>query len=159
MLARDLHLPSGRFRGGVDVKKPKTDVMVGVVEATIRILMDHGFTRDEALQLMLSQIAVQVSPEIMRLGVILSENHHEDFAKAEWRGGKTMFNKKLVLSNTLWDRYKDHDQSAITAQYQPLGQFLVCCPEVISVVISPSSNRSHMVMLASAAPCTKIVLA
>ena len=65
-------------------KKPKTEVMVGVVEASIRILMDHGFTRDEALQLMLSQIAVQVSPEIMRLGVTLSENHHEDFAKAEW---------------------------------------------------------------------------
>ena len=69
-------------------KKPKTDVMVGVVEASIRILMDHGFTRDEALQLMLSQIAVQVSPEIMRLGVTLSENHHEDFAKAEWHGGE-----------------------------------------------------------------------
>ena len=67
-------------------KKPDTDVMVGVVEAAIRILMDDGFTRDEALQLMLSQIAVQVSPEIMRLGVTLSENHHEDFAKAEWRG-------------------------------------------------------------------------
>ena len=59
--------------------------MVGVVEASIRILVDHGFTRDEALQLMLSQIAVQVSPEIMRLGVT-SENHHEDFAKANgWR--------------------------------------------------------------------------
>ena len=69
-------------------KKPKTEVMVGVVEASIRILIDHGFTRDEALQLMLSQIAVQVSPEIMRLGVTLSENHHEDFAKAEWRGGE-----------------------------------------------------------------------
>ena len=67
-------------------KKRKTEAMVGVVEASIRILMDHGFTRDEALQLMLSQIAVQVSPEIMRLGVTLSENHHEDFAKAEWRG-------------------------------------------------------------------------
>ena len=67
-------------------KKPDTDVMVGMVEAAIRILIDHGFTRDEALQLMLSQIAVQVSPEIMRLGVTLSENHHEDFAKAEWRG-------------------------------------------------------------------------
>ena len=67
-------------------KKPKTEVMVGVVEASIRILMDNGFTRDEALQLMLSQIAVQVSPEIMRLGVTLSENHHEDFAKAEWLG-------------------------------------------------------------------------
>ena len=58
--------PSGRFEGGIDVKKPDTDVMVGVVEAAIRILMDDGFTRDEALQLMLSQIAVQVSPEIMR---------------------------------------------------------------------------------------------
>ncbi len=69
-------------------KKPDTDVMVGVVEAAIRILTDDGFTRDEALQLMLSQIAVQVSPEIMRLGVTLSENHHEDFTKAEWRSGE-----------------------------------------------------------------------
>ena len=66
-------------------KKLDTDVMVGVVEAAIRILMDHGLTRDEAVQLMLSQIAVQVSPEIMQIGVTLSENHHEDFAKAEWR--------------------------------------------------------------------------
>ena len=65
-------------------KKLDTDVMVGVVEAAIRILMDDGFTRDEALQLMLSQIAVQVSPEIMRLGVSLCEKHHENFAKAEW---------------------------------------------------------------------------
>ncbi len=69
-------------------KKPDTDVMVGVVEAAIRILTDDGFTRDEALQLMLSQIAVQVSPEIMRLGVTLSENHHEDFAKAQWHGAE-----------------------------------------------------------------------
>lgn len=67
--------------------KPDTDMMVGVVEAAIRILSENGFTRDEALQLMLSQIAVQVSPEVMRLGVSLSETHHEDFAKAEWRGG------------------------------------------------------------------------
>ena len=69
-------------------KKPDTDVMVGVVEAAIRILMDNGFNRDEALQLMLSQIAVQVSPEIMKLGVTLSENHHEDFAKAQWHGAE-----------------------------------------------------------------------
>ena len=69
-------------------KKTDTYVMVEVVEAAIRILMDHGFTRDEAVQLMLSQIAVQVSPEIMRLGVTLSENHHEDFAKAEWDSDK-----------------------------------------------------------------------
>ena len=69
-------------------KKPDTDVMVGVVEAAIRILMDHGLTRDEAVQLMLSQIAVQVSPEIMRIGVTLSENHHEDFAKAQWYGAE-----------------------------------------------------------------------
>ena len=76
-------------------KKPDTDVMVGMVEAAIRILMDHGLTRDEALQLMLSQIAVQVSPEIMRLGVTLSENHHKDFAKAEWRGGKDAVQKNI----------------------------------------------------------------
>ena len=69
-------------------KKPDTDVMVGVVEAAIRILMDHGLTRDEAVQLMLSQIAVQVSPEIMQIGVTLSENHHENFAKAEWHSAE-----------------------------------------------------------------------
>jgi hypothetical protein len=68
-------------------KKPDTDMMVGVIEAAIRIMSENGFTRDEALQLMLSQIAVQVSPEVMQLGVTLSETHHEDFAKAEWRSG------------------------------------------------------------------------
>ena len=76
-------------------KKPDNDVMVEVVEATIRILMDHGFTRDEALQLMLSQIAVQVSPDIMRLGVTMSEKHHEDFAKAEWVGGEEAVQQKI----------------------------------------------------------------
>ena len=65
-------------------KKPDADLTIEAVEATIRILTDVGFTRDEALRLMLSQIAVQVSPEIMRLGVALCEKHHEDFAKAEW---------------------------------------------------------------------------
>ena len=65
-------------------KKPNTDLTIEAVEATIRILTESGFTRDEALQLMLSQIAVQVSPEIMRLGVALCEKHNEDFAKAEW---------------------------------------------------------------------------
>ena len=65
-------------------KKLDTDLTIEAVEATIRILTESGFTRDEALQLMLSQIAVQVSPEIMRLGVALCEKHHEDFAKAEW---------------------------------------------------------------------------
>ena len=76
-------------------KKPDTDVMVGVVEAAIRVLIDDGFTRDEALQLMLSQIAVQVSPEIMRLGVALSENHHEDFAKADWRVEEDSVQQKI----------------------------------------------------------------
>ena len=76
-------------------KKPDTDVLVKVVEATILILMDHGFTRDEALQLMLSQIAVQVSPEIMRLGVTLSEKHHEDFAKANWAGGDEAMQQEI----------------------------------------------------------------
>ena len=68
-------------------KKPDTDMMVEDVEEAIRMRCESGFTRDEALQLMLSQIAVQVSPEDMQLGVTLSETHHEDFAKAEWRGG------------------------------------------------------------------------
>ena len=59
-------------------------MMIGVVEGAVRVLIDNGFTRDEALQLMLSQIAVQLKPDIMKLGVKLSENHHEDFEKADW---------------------------------------------------------------------------
>ena len=65
-------------------KKPDTDVSIGAVEATVRILIENGFTRDEALQLILSQIAVQVEPEIMGLGLALCEKYHENFAKAEW---------------------------------------------------------------------------
>lgn len=67
-------------------KKLDADLTIEAVEATIRILTESEFTRDEALQLILSQIAVQVNPEIMRLGVALCEKHHEDFAKAEWSG-------------------------------------------------------------------------
>jgi hypothetical protein len=65
-------------------KKMDTNVIVGVTEATICVLMESGFTRDEALQVMLSQIAVQVSPEIMGLAASLCESYHNDFAVADW---------------------------------------------------------------------------
>ena len=41
--------------------------IVDIIEATIRVLVGTGLTREQALQVMLSQLAVQVQPEIMRL--------------------------------------------------------------------------------------------
>jgi hypothetical protein len=76
-------------------KKPDTGIVVGVTEATIRILMENGFSRDEALQVMLSQIAIQVTPEVMRIGVSLCESHHNDFAKAEWHSAEDTTAQKV----------------------------------------------------------------
>ncbi len=58
--------------------------IVDVIEATIRVLVDTGLTREQALQVMLSQLAVQVQPEIMRLAVKVSEKYADAFANADW---------------------------------------------------------------------------
>ncbi len=76
-------------------KKMDTKVIVGVTEATICVLMESGFTRDEALQVMLSQIAVQVTPEVMKLAVSLCESYHNDFAIAGWDMGDDISASKV----------------------------------------------------------------
>ena len=64
--------------------KLSPDIIVDVIEATIRVLVDTGLTRDEALQVMLSQIAVQVSPNVMTIATKLNEKYHYDFDQAKW---------------------------------------------------------------------------
>ena len=64
--------------------KLNSDIIVDVIEATIRVLVDTGLTRDEALQVMLSQIAVQVSPDVMQIATKLSEKYNHDFNQAKW---------------------------------------------------------------------------
>jgi hypothetical protein len=64
--------------------KLDSDIIVDVIEATIRVLVDTGLTRDEALQVMLSQIAVQVSPDVMTIATQLNEKHYHDFDQAKW---------------------------------------------------------------------------
>ena len=64
--------------------KLSSDIIVDVIEATIRVLVDTGLTRDEALQVMLSQIAVQVSPDVMTIATQLNEKYHHDFDQGKW---------------------------------------------------------------------------
>ena len=64
--------------------KLNSDLIVDVIEATIRVLVDTGLTRDEALQVMLSQIAVQVSPDVMKIATKLAEKYNHDFDQVKW---------------------------------------------------------------------------
>ena len=64
--------------------KLSSDIIVDVIEATIRVLVDTGLTRDEALQVMLSQIAVQISPDVMQIATKLNEKYYHDFDQAKW---------------------------------------------------------------------------
>ena len=65
-------------------EKLSSDIIVDVIEATVRVLVSTGLTRDESLQVMLSQIAAQVSPEVMKIATQLNENYCQDFDKAAW---------------------------------------------------------------------------
>ena len=64
--------------------KLSSDIIVDVIEATIRVLVDTGLTRDEALQVMLSQVAAQVSPDVMKIANKLNEKYHYGFDQAKW---------------------------------------------------------------------------
>ena len=61
-----------------------SDIIVDAIEATIRVLIGTGLTRDDALQVMLSQIAAQVSPDVMKIAAQLNEKYYQDFEKAMW---------------------------------------------------------------------------
>ena len=64
--------------------KLDSDIIVDVIEATIRVLVDTGLTRDEALQVMLGQIAVQVPPDVMQIANKINEKYHHDFDQGQW---------------------------------------------------------------------------
>ena len=65
-------------------EKLSSDIIVDVIEATIRVLIGTGLTRDDALQVMLSQIAAQVSPDVMKIAMQLNEKYYHDFEKSMW---------------------------------------------------------------------------
>ena len=62
-------------------EKLSTDMIVDVIEATVRVLVGFGLSRDEALQVMLSQMAAQVSPDVMKIAAKLNADYHKDFEK------------------------------------------------------------------------------
>jgi hypothetical protein len=65
-------------------EKLSTDMIVDIIEATVRVLVGLGLSRDEALQVMLSQMAAQVSPDVMQIAAKLNAEYHKDFEKANW---------------------------------------------------------------------------
>lgn len=58
--------------------------IVDVIEATVRVLVATGLSREQALQVMLSQIAVQLPPDVMKLAVKVSEKYADAFNHADW---------------------------------------------------------------------------
>ena len=64
------------------------DLIVDIIEATVRVLIDTGLTREEALQVMLSQVATQVSPDVMKIASKLNAEYHHDFSRASWNVAK-----------------------------------------------------------------------
>ena len=65
-------------------EKLGSEYIVDIIEATIRVLVGTGLTREQALQVMLSQLAVQVSPEVMKMAVSVSEKYAHAFDAVEW---------------------------------------------------------------------------
>ena len=76
-------------------EKLDADIIVDVIEATIRVLVSTGLTRDDALQVMLSQIAAQVSPDVMKIATQISERYNNNFKKADWDGDSQKCDKPL----------------------------------------------------------------
>ena len=61
-----------------------SEYIVDIIEATIRVLVGTGLSREQALQVMLSQLAVQVSPEVMKMAVSVSEKYADAFNAGDW---------------------------------------------------------------------------
>ena len=61
-----------------------SEYIVDIIEATVRVLVGTGLSRDQALQVMLSQLAVQVSPEVMKMAVSVSEKYADAFNAGDW---------------------------------------------------------------------------
>lgn len=60
------------------------EYIVDIIEATVRVLVGTGLTREQALQVMLSQLAVQVKPEVMQMAVKVSERYAQAFTDSDW---------------------------------------------------------------------------
>ena len=65
-------------------EKLGSEYIVDIIEATVRVLVGTGLSREQALQVMLSQLAVQVSPEIMQMAVCVSEKYATAFNEGDW---------------------------------------------------------------------------
>ena len=65
-------------------KNLDSEYIVDIIEATVRVLVGTGLSRDQALQVMLSQLAVQVSPEVMKMAVNVSEKYADAFSTGDW---------------------------------------------------------------------------
>ena len=61
-----------------------SEYIVDIIEATVRVLVGTGLSREQALQVMLSQLAVQVSPEVMKMAVCVSEKYAAAFNEGDW---------------------------------------------------------------------------
>ena len=72
-------------------EKLSTDMIVDIIEATVRMLVGLGLSRDEALQVMLSQMATQVDPDVMKIAAKLNADYHKDFEKANWTSGANSY--------------------------------------------------------------------
>ena len=65
-------------------EKLGSEYIVDIIEATVRVLVGTGLAREQALQVMLSQLAVQVSPEVMKMAVCVSEKYADAFNEGDW---------------------------------------------------------------------------
>ena len=61
-----------------------SEYIVDIIEATVRVLAGTGLSREQAIQVMLSQLAVQVSPEVMKMAVVVSEKYADAFNAGDW---------------------------------------------------------------------------
>ena len=61
-----------------------SEYIVDIIEATVRVLVGTGLSREQALQVMLSQLAVQVSPDVMKMAVSVSEKYADAFKDGDW---------------------------------------------------------------------------
>ena len=65
-------------------EKLGSEYIVDIIEATVRVLVGTGLSREQALQVMLSQLAVQVSPDVMKMAVCVSEKYASAFNEGDW---------------------------------------------------------------------------
>ena len=61
-----------------------SEYIVDIIEATVRVLVGTGLSREQALQVMLSQLAIQVSPEVMKMALSVSEKYADAFNAGDW---------------------------------------------------------------------------